>query len=152
MSSNPFDIFSIKMPREYKDKFIGKLNITECYNRKHQPIIDQINFNSAMDGWQEELNLQYEQDKKVLDELYKTLNDRQIQFIKDEIEESCGGSSFQIINNKPSLNVEFEKEEPHEFNTFVDQWNNYPCEDCYSGYVYVEIEEDKKYLMWHYEM
>ena len=152
MKNNPFDIFDMKMSREYKDKFIGKLNITECYNRKRQPIIDQINFNDAMNGYHEDLNFRYEQDEKILDDLYQTLNDEQIQFIKDEIEESEGGYDFEIINYKPSLEIEFHKTESHEFNTFVDQYNSCPYEDCYSGYVYIELEENTKFLKWSYSM
>ncbi len=38
------------------------------------------------------------------------------------------------------------------FTVYAEQWSSYPCEDCYSGYVYVELIPDKKYLKWSFSM
>ena len=91
-------------------------------------------------------------DEAILDKVFSSLSANQVEFIKTEIEESEGGHHFEILNDKPDLEIEYEKEDENSFNTYVSQWNEYPCEDCYSGYVYVELEENKKYLKWSYSM
>ena len=138
--------------RGKKDIFIGKLNVSEGYRRKHQPIIDRIDFHSAMDSMYYYEIARGKVDKEFLDNLYSTLDDNQIQFIKEEIEQSEGGYEFKFIKDKPNLAPKCEKDNDNCFTTYAEQWSEYPCEDCYSGYVYVEFIENKKYLKWSFSM
>lgn len=135
-----------------KDIFIGKLNISECYSRKHQPIIDRINFHSAMRAFEYDEMERYGKDNDFLEELYSTLNQEQVQFIKDEIHQSEGGYEFKIISDIPSWKPEWQKgyEKPL-MQVWVDQSVGW-CEDDYYGFVYVEIIENNKYLQWSYSM
>ena len=135
-----------------KDVFIGKLNISDCYRRKTEAISEKLHYESAMRDYYIEEIAKAEEDKQLLREIYSTLNSDQIQFIENEIKESEGGYDFKIITEKPILQIEHEKEDDDSFNTYVEQWSSYPCEDCYSGYVYLELIENKKYLKWSYSM
>lgn len=135
-----------------KDIFIGKLNVSEGYRRKHQPIIDRINCFSAMNDMYADERARAKIDNDFMEALYSTLNDSEIQFIKDEIEQSEGGYEFNFIRDKPNLAPECEKDDDNCFTTYAEQWSEYPCEDCYSGYVYVELIENEKYLKWSFSM
>jgi hypothetical protein len=139
--------------RYKKDIFIGKLNVSDCYRRKHQPIIDRINYHSAMDAMYNDEIAHAEEDGEFMEDLFSTLNENQVEFIKFEISESEGGYGFKIISDKPSWKPEWEKgyDKPL-MNVWVDQSSGYPCEDCYSGFVYVELIENEKYIQWSFSM
>jgi len=135
-----------------KDVFVGKLNISEGYRRKCQPIIDKINFHSAMRSFEYDEMERYGRDNDFLEDLYSTLNEKQIELIKYEISQSEGGSGFEMISDIPSWEAEWRKgyDKPL-MQVWVDQSVGC-CEDDYYGYVYVEIIPDKKYLKWFYSM
>lgn len=111
-------------------------------------IVEQVSFTDVI----EDENERYQRDAKVLNELYSTLMDEQIDFIKSEIEESEGGVDFEIVENKPKWDMEREKEDNNEFNVWVDQSTYGESYDSYHGYVYIEIIPNKKYLKWYYSM
>lgn len=134
-----------------KDTFIGKLNITEAYKRRQEHIMLPRLMADAYGSWHDEMMEQSKKDYNVTESLFSTLSEDQILFIKGEIEESEGGTNFEIITSKPSFDPEFTKDDGYLMNVWVDQSCGMAGDDYY-GYVYVEIIEDEKYLKWYYSM
>jgi len=139
-----FDVF----PNYKKDKFLGKINVSEAYSRKRDVAFSLMGLDSYYRGENKRLKEQ----KEFLESFYTTLTKEQVEFIKDEIEQSEGGDDFEIIKQKPSCEAEWLKgyDKP-----LMQVWVDQTCGmsgDDYSGYVYIEIIENEKYLKWFYAM
>ncbi len=103
-----------------------------------------------MDSYYREENKRHKKQKEFLEAFYCTLTEEQVEFIKDEIEQSEGGDNFELIKDKPGWGAEWTKgyDKP-----LMQVWVDQTCGmsgDSYSGYVYIEIEPDKLYLKWFY--
>ena len=135
-----------------KDVFVGKLNISEGYRRKRFPIELKLDYESGMKAYYKDEIERHSKDNVLLDGVYSSLSDEQVEFIKYEIEQSEGGVDFKIISDMPSWKPEWRKGYSKPLmQVWVDQSVGH-CEDDYYGYVYIEIIPDKKYLKWYYSM
>jgi len=91
-----------------------------------------------------DIETQIKKDNKFLESINYLFSRRIKKFFKDEMEE-MGGSGFKLVD-KPKG----EKQPGYSIEYYVDQWPVGDSGDCFEGYCYLQLANDK-YLKWFYE-
>jgi len=153
MDFSDFEMFFSKnKKKKQKDIVIDEINIVECFNRRRDELNAHLSYISYLREEAKEADIMLQKDNKVLSDLFSTLNQGQVDFIKNEIEE-CHSFNFSIIDKIPeNIPLEYSKDEenPNSFDLYIKQWSSYPCEDCFEGIAFLVIIPNEKVLSWHY--
>lgn len=144
----------LPLVKKKKEILIGKLNVSEAYARIREPIKNDLLCQAGMRAWHKEEMEMIKKDLAILQSVYDSLSNEEIQFIKDEIDECCSAWGFEIVKDKPSFAPDYTKEDDDcLFDLYINQTvNGGYTGDEFAGDIYIELIPNKKYLKWSYCM